>query len=265
MPFSGNVAAMGNGWDNLLNAVAQRRTDNGAGAEDFYYGLVSPANDFGAYCNMGCVTGLSMLASAPGSMQVGTGIGFSGMDSVNTAVHEVGHTYGLAHAPCGGAQGPDPDFPYAGGGIGVMGYDVTLEYSQNPLKDQNTFLDLMGYCSPIWVSDYNFDLMFDRVGEINDYLSAGIAPPPDGNAMWLSVSVSADGSIETGPTLYSALPIEGEPRTVALLDGDGTVVGEIEGVFVPRADLGGGLIAFREPGFEIFGAKVVGYPAVDLR
>jgi hypothetical protein len=265
MPYSGNVSAMGGGWDSMLNAVTQRRTDNGAGSEEFYYGIVSPANDFGAYCNMGCVTGMSWLAEAPGSMQVGTGIGFTGADSVNTAVHEVGHTYGLNHAPCGGAQGPDPNFPYAGGGIGVMGYDVTMEYSQNPLKDPNNFKDLMGYCSPNWVSDYNFDLMFDRVDAINDYLGAGISPPPDASTTWLSVLVRADGTAETGPTLDSALPFEGEIRTIVLLDAEGAAVGEVEGVFVPHADLGGGLVVFREPGFETVAAQVVGYPAVDVR
>jgi hypothetical protein len=189
MPYSGTVSAYGNGWESLLNAVTQRRNDNAAGAEEFYYGLVSPANDFGAYCAGGCVTGLSWLATAPGSMQVGTGIGFTGADAVNTAVHEVGHTYGLNHAPCGGAQGPDPNFPYSGGGIGVMGYDVTKEYTQGPLKDPATYKDLMGYCPGIWVSDYNFDLMFDRVDAISQYLGAGIAPPPDGNTTWSSSSI----------------------------------------------------------------------------
>ncbi|MCY3943967.1 MAG: Ig-like domain-containing protein, partial [Gemmatimonadetes bacterium] len=37
--------------------------------------------------------------------------------------HEVGHTLDLLHAPCGGALGTDPEFPYDNGGIGVWGYD----------------------------------------------------------------------------------------------------------------------------------------------
>ena len=32
--------------------------------------------------------------------------------------HELGHNLSLYHAPCGGAQGPDPSFPQRDGSIG---------------------------------------------------------------------------------------------------------------------------------------------------
>ncbi|MCK9463377.1 MAG: hypothetical protein M0R80_27465 [Proteobacteria bacterium] len=264
MPYGGVVGAYGNGWDNLLNTVTQRRTDNGAGVEEFYYGLVSPEDSFGEYCSGGCVTGMSWQPTAPGSMQVGTGIGFPGDYAANTAVHEVGHSSGLGHAPCGGPSGVDPLFPYGDGGIGVMGYDVTKEYGENPLKDPNTYKDMMTYCDPDWISDYHFGLLFERVDVINQYLNASIAPPPGGDTLWLSVSIGADGSVAPGPTLLSALPFEGEPRNVAVLDGDGAVTGEADGVFVPRADGGGGLVVFRDPGPGISAIRVAGYPAVTL-
>jgi hypothetical protein len=232
--------------------------------EEFYYGIVNPADSFGGYCSGGCITGMSWQPSAPGSMQVGTGIGFTGEYATNTAVHEVGHSSGLGHAPCGNPGGEDPDFPYDGGGIGVMGYDVTKGYGEGPLKDPNTYKDMMTYCDPDWVSDYNFGLLFERIDVINQYLNASIAPPPDGETTWLSVSIGADGSVEPGPTLDSALPIEGESMGIALLDVDGASVGEADGVFVPRADGGGGLVVFRDPGPGIAAVRVAGHPVIQL-
>jgi hypothetical protein len=69
----------------------------------------------------------------------------------NVAAHEMTHNFGRFHAPCGGAGGPDPNFPYAGGTIGVYGYDMTT----NTVRPPSTF-DLMGYCSSPWISDYNY-------------------------------------------------------------------------------------------------------------
>jgi hypothetical protein len=69
----------------------------------------------------------------------------------NVAAHELTHNFGRLHAPCGGVAGPDPNYPYAGGTIGVYGYDL----SNNTLKLPSAF-DLMGYCSNPWISDYNY-------------------------------------------------------------------------------------------------------------
>jgi len=266
MPYGAAVSGMNvNSWSNLLNAVTALRTADGAGPDEFYYGLVVPEDSFGEFCGGGCITGMSWQPEGPGSGQAGTGIGFTGMDSVNTSVHEVGHSAGLGHAPCGGPTGVDPGFPYDGGGIGVMGYDVTKEYGESPLKDPATFKDLMGYCPNIWISDYNFDLLFYRMEQINQSLGASISPPPGGDTTWLSISIAPDGAVSAGPPLRSVLPIEGEPRRVELLDATGAIVGEAEGVFVPRADFGGGLVAFRQPLPGVAAARVAGYPAVALR
>ena len=50
----------------------------------------------------------------------------------NTIAHELGHTMRLPHAPCGGAGGPDPDYPYPDGSIGAWGYDLLNEMLMNP-------------------------------------------------------------------------------------------------------------------------------------
>ena len=41
----------------------------------------------------------------------------------DTFAHELGHNISLAHAPCGGAPGPDPAFPHFDGSAGTWGYD----------------------------------------------------------------------------------------------------------------------------------------------
>lgn len=65
--------------------------------------------------------------------------------------HEFGHNFRLLHAPCGGAGGPDPAYPYVDGSIGAWGLDPLAD----TLIDPDT-PDLMTYCSPAWVSDYHY-------------------------------------------------------------------------------------------------------------
>ena len=65
--------------------------------------------------------------------------------------HELGHTWGQLHTPCGTPPGVDPAYPYHSGNIGVYGYDLgngTLKTPGQP--------DIMGYCDNPWVSDYTY-------------------------------------------------------------------------------------------------------------
>ena len=121
------------GWLQLISDIRTLRTmENGAG---YYYGAFHRAN----------LTGI-----------VGLGyIGFPvsiGLSQDDTFAHEVGHNMNLFHAPCGGAGGPDPNFPYRDGGTGVWGYEPVY----GSIVDPDQYWDLMGYCNPSWVSDYSF-------------------------------------------------------------------------------------------------------------
>jgi len=75
--------------------------------------------------------------------------------------HEIGHNLDLRHAPCGGAGGVDPDFPYPTGKIGVWGYDSRNGYVLSPRR----IPDVMGYCyrggQTSWLSDYYFEKVID--------------------------------------------------------------------------------------------------------
>lgn len=75
-----------------------------------------------------------------------------GRASEGTYAHELGHNMNLRHAPCGSAGGPDPDYPYDDGSSGIWGYHI----ERGRLIDPEQYRDLMGYCSPDWVSDFHF-------------------------------------------------------------------------------------------------------------
>ena len=67
--------------------------------------------------------------------------------------HELGHNLDLRHAPCGGAGGPDPSFPYPDGSIGAWGYD----FRDGGRLVRPSTAELMSYCGPPdWTSDYHF-------------------------------------------------------------------------------------------------------------
>ncbi|MYA33508.1 MAG: hypothetical protein F4Y33_07560, partial [Gemmatimonadales bacterium] len=65
--------------------------------------------------------------------------------------HELGHTFSLAHAPCGNPLGVDPTYPYSDGSIGAWGYDARSDALVPPDTPE-----LMGYCGSQWISDYHF-------------------------------------------------------------------------------------------------------------
>ena len=85
--------------------------------------------------------------------------------------HELGHAYGRSHAPCCGA--PDPgEYPHDACDIGTSehaGWDTS-----GPVALEATSKDVMSYCDDIWMSDFTFEGIMDRL-----ILEGGEpAPPP---------------------------------------------------------------------------------------
>ena len=123
-------------WTQVLGEVNAARTADGSTRA--YYGVVHPTYTSGiagvGYVGAPAAIGWDYLPSASG-----------------VAAHEWGHNWGRNHAPCGNPGGPDPAYPYAGGVIGVYGYDIVSGALKPPSYD-----DLMGYCSPEWISDYTY-------------------------------------------------------------------------------------------------------------
>ena len=114
------------------------------------------------------------------------GIGFIGAPAAlsiqdeEVIAHETGHNLDLPHAPFCGAGGQiDANYPYPNGLVGTWGYDINT----GDLYDPDVYKDLMTYCGPEWVSDYNFanvlDFRTSTFGWETD-LEFDSGPAPDG-------------------------------------------------------------------------------------
>ncbi len=75
-----------------------------------------------------------------------------------TVAHELGHNLSLPHAPCGNPSGVDTNYPYANAQLGHAGYDRGAE---QPIQSPVAMRDLMSYCGPRWISDYNYEIVLD--------------------------------------------------------------------------------------------------------
>ena len=135
---SANLAT-GSGWGQWIREIGVLYESEGR--RGYYYGVVGSGG--------GGLLGLGNLGY-PVSV---------GVDTEWVYTHEVGHTMSLLHAPCGGAGGPDPAFPYEGGAIGTWGYNPR----SGDLLDPGRFFDIMGYCPPrVWISDFQFKKALDH-------------------------------------------------------------------------------------------------------
>ncbi|MBK6462617.1 MAG: hypothetical protein IPF92_16640 [Myxococcales bacterium] len=176
--WSEPVAASGKGLSELLAAIGQLRRSENPPNNVYYYGAVNPADTFDAFCRGGCTTGLSPTGAAH-SVGVGFGgEGGRGDKSAETAAHEIGHAHNLRHAPCGGAGGPDPEYPsdadHAGAKIGVWGYNLITKKLVDPGGAEPP-KDLMAYCRPSWISDFHYAKLLERVRSDHELL-AGRSP-----------------------------------------------------------------------------------------
>jgi len=136
-------------WARLVRDIEiLRQIEGGA---DFYYGLLRTQGTSG-------VLGLANGIPARTAIGVDEFSDFGAEEARTTFAHEMGHVLGLRHAPCGGAAGPDPNYPFADGRAGVWGMDT---FFGNVLKPP-TGTDIMTYCPNQWVSAYNYRKVFDN-------------------------------------------------------------------------------------------------------
>jgi hypothetical protein len=106
------------------------------------------------------------MMSRYGMSKENQGIGFSCL--MESIAHELGHLYGLDHAPCGNPDSPDDDFVPPNGLVGEFGVDVVGRVA----FPSNTS-DFMSYCGSTpcpcngagyenqWVSAYHWNKLFN--------------------------------------------------------------------------------------------------------
>lgn len=221
LAWTGGLNWRGNVDFGDVNArLVSLRAEESAPDDLYYYGLLAPATSRSAYCGGSCVTGQSFVVSDPADarIRVGSGLGFAGTATAGTLQHELGHIQGRSHAPCGTSTGVDRSYPYAGGDIGVWGWDRLEDVYHPP-----TAPDVMGYCSDRWISDYTYRGLFERhlaIHRVTTTASRGWAP----REPLQFVRVDADGTPHHLRDVTLALPRGGRTR-VHWIGGDGRSLG----------------------------------------
>lgn len=132
-------------WNNLLTQVRNAANADGNRPGWAYFGLMPSGVPMGAVVGCG------------GS---GVGVGGVGPDNV-TLAHEVGHAFGVRHAPCGQVGTPNSAYPvyepydppimgpnFASASTGEFGVRVSTQ----EVYDPQTTKDFMSYCGPDWIS-----------------------------------------------------------------------------------------------------------------
>jgi hypothetical protein len=233
--WNNTISSNGNGWGNLLNAIADLRSTDNAAFDDYYYGIFEPSSSLSNYCSGGCVLGLGFVGGPQDDFaHSAIGIGFGGDTSVDTAVHELGHNHGREHAPCGGVSGADPNYPYSGAQIGAWGYNLLTGQLYSP----SNHVDMMSYCDPAWISDYNFNNIFERVqftSSSNVYI-----PPQLQNLTWDRVMIGPAGTIEAMGSIQLQTPPIGETVVVDVDTDSGTQ--QVSGRFLKYDHIEGGVL-----------------------
>ncbi len=215
------------GWRRFLGEMRTVRAIEGG--DGYYYGVI---------------------ILPPGSRWGGLGfIGLPisvGRDSDRTFAHELGHNMNLRHAPCGLAGGPDPNFPHEAGSIGVWGYDVHRTRLVSPMQ----YKDIMGYCNPDWISDYQFKRALAHRRATEDFggtVPAASAPPETTLLLWGGVG---DDEFLLEPAFLMEgtprLPDSGGPYRLEGFTGDGSTHFSFD--FTPDpVEFGGGHFLFAVP------------------
>ncbi len=190
-------------WIRLVRDVEiVRQTEGGA---HYYYGLLRTRGTSG-------VLGLANGIPARTAIGVDEGSDFGPLEARLTFAHELGHTMNLRHSPCGGAAGPDPNYPFSDGRTGVYGMDT---YSGNAIKGP-VLNDIMTYCPNQWVSAYNYRRVMDfRQANPNGYGNLAAAT----RVLLVSGAVSAAGITVDPAFSITASPAAFDLKGTHAVDG----------------------------------------------
>jgi hypothetical protein len=236
------------GWDELLDALYAERAADDPADNVFYYGLLTPTATFNDYCSNDCTVGLSVVADAGdveerGSVGLGIFSDGSNSDAPDTMAHELGHALGRDHAPCDVSLKDSGPFPYKGGKIGVWGFDSL----NHLLLDPQVYGDVMGYCTPDWISDFTYRGLFERIKRVNAEVSGTSAKSllPRAGA-YRRVLVRANGALAWGSRVVREHAPGGAVRALGLVGADGHVLATVAAAYRAFSDVSGGFLLISE-------------------
>ena len=153
-----------------------------AGEDEYYHGIFADPDTERLEPDPKCDGCWGSRSFRPGHVAV------TRAGSSTTFAHELGHNLSLLHAPCDDPSNVDPDFPYAAAPIGVWGHRFIHgeERGFGRLFDPEGYRDLMSYCRPRWISDYNFTkaLMFRLASSPAAFLQTLVASETTTLLLW---------------------------------------------------------------------------------
>ena len=214
-------------WIAILQDIELLRTTEGGSG--YWYGVVNREGD----------RGIAGIAYVNGRTSLG-------IPHAEVLAHEVGHNLSLRHAPCGNPAQLDPDYPYPDGNIGVYGYDIRSEELVNPLTP-----DLMSYCHPQWISDYNFKKALEyRIQAETRPTALAARDGFRGRRLLLWGHVSAEGELRLDPAFTldapAKLPSGSGPYRVEGIASDGASAFALD-FGMEKISEGGGSFLFLVP------------------
>lgn len=155
-------------WPLMLGDLAAWRAGANVDPDVFVYGVV-PLNE---RANVGGMA--ATLAVEVPYWRVAAGQATGRPDEAFIVAHELGHSLGRSHAPCGNPGGPDYAYPYAKASIGVPGLDAR---DPSMLVDPKTTFDILSYCMPVFVSDYGFGAAFRSLTALGERRASAVTDP----------------------------------------------------------------------------------------
>lgn len=215
-----------------LQAVQALRGERNIPSDQYIYGLLNPSIGAG-----GGAAGLSFLAGVPKDAGQRASIGLSMQEGAgaSTMAHEIGHAHGRSHTPGCGAAGADESYPHEDSSIGTYGYDLI----EDSLMGPETYKDLMSYCGPEFISDYNYIRFFTRQkGIFEQVLGGGGGSDVDRSRQtaWRRIWLHTDGEVTDGGVAWMYENPVGESMEVEL-DGE-----RFQGVLAPFSHAEGGVL-----------------------
>lgn len=222
-------------WGTYLDTLLTLREDEGASPDVYYYAVMAPRPSFWQFCGQGCIAGLalgSLGKKTDPTHRGAVGVGYDDSFAADTFVHEIGHTHGILHAPCGNPASVDKKFPYPSGTIGTVGWDA----SNDEWFRGDEAHDVMAYCEDRWVSDY----VYGKLAREMQVVAAATAMAHHAPEPWLRVRVDAAGQLVPSSAREVSRRSTGDDLGAVRSVRMGTTL--VPARFVPYADAKGGVV-----------------------